>query len=634
MRQHDGRRMPIDTFQPALALAARGAAYRRKAVEWAIIIGTVFIAFWPSVAGDFIWDDVEYLLAPREARELSLASIMWAFSTHSMLAGHYHPLTWLSWMVDFQLAGGPDPRQFHLTNIALHAAHCIVLLSLFRALLALRGIQDAAWISLLGVLVYAVHPLRVESVAWITERRDVLSGIFFAASLLAYLRAKNPEHSRVYSNLAFALFVVSLLCKAWAITLPVLLFIIDFIVTPKNHVSDKPMAWLRSRIHYFAISAVFVLIGVFAAFQIGALVPVTELSLAKRILQASFAWWGYLGMTVWPTGLAPYYSWMGVDFHSWPFVLAAAGVAIVMLIGTLNFPRHRAIAASILAYSFLLAPVLGFAQSGPQSMADRYTYLAILPFHALLTGGVIVWIGRSGFRQRIAACGGLLLVGLLCLQTFRQSAIWLSNETMWARVVETNPLDPVARQTRAMHAASRGNFDLALEDLQVAQTLTPSSSAPGINVAMVLQSMGQTQEALEKLDRMRTAAPADRDIREARVSALRALGKHDDALAELESLVADDPADARSWFSLGSLHHQLLQLDKAMDSLNRAAKLDPGNANTLLERGSLHARLGNLQAAQQDIQQALDVSAANWHGENTARTWLQQIRQAQVPAAN
>jgi tetratricopeptide (TPR) repeat protein len=602
-----------------------------KAIFESLLIATlVSAAFWPSLAGEFVWDDVAYLLQPRQARELSVDSLLWAFSMDAAIAGHYQPLTWLSWMVDFQLADGAHARQFHLTNVLLHAMHTVVLLALFRALLGPLAQGRGRSIVLLGVLLYALHPLRVESVAWITERRDVLCGVFFSGALLAYVRATDVGNSSRLRGLAFALFVISLLCKAWAITFPAVLFAVDFLLNKGGEGTRRLdlasfMKWSLERWHYIACSIGFAVIGLFAAVQSGAVVPVETLPLAYRALQASEAWWSYLLMTLWPMGLSPYYGWQTPGAVSIRAVVAILACVLVGLAAVRCVSRGPALSATILVYSAVVFPVLGFVQSGPQALADRYTYLAMVPWHILLTGVVAGVSAKSLWAYRLAVGAGIVLIVLLSVLSRQQSLVWRDSLTLWSRAVEVSPADLVARHTRAMHAASAGDFALALSDLEFARETAPHSPAPQLGIARVKLMQGQPQQALASLDSLSETDSASTDAVSVRSQALLLLGQDELALVELKRGLGTSPQDAGLWWAIGTLHSDRKEAPEALEALSMAAALSPRNADIFLQRAALFAQLGRLAEAKGDIRQALHVSPADWSGQDDALRWLEQL---------
>lgn len=606
-----------------------GMVWRRFSIQCAAMVTAVFLAFHPALSAGFVWDDVAYLLPQKEARQLGLDSVVWAFSWSSGVAGHYQPLAWISWMVDFELAGGADPRQFHLSNLLLHAVHCCVLLALGRALLRLVNGRSDELVLFAVVLLYALHPLRVESVVWITERRDLLCGIFYSAAVCVHLRQRNREDATPASLVTFLLFVLAGLSKAWAISLPVVLWAIDVLVVPrKPAIVPATIAWVRLHWHFLLVSLAFVMIGLLMARGIGAMVPLSEHGVIGRLLQANYAWWLYLWMTLVPVGLAPHYGWGGVDFLSLRYLIALAGGIGVLLSApwlTRQFPR---LAAVIVCYTAIILPVLGLAQSGPQAYADRYTYLALLPWYFLMACLVAREAKkRPRFRHATLAIGMLFAV-ILSIATIRQSGYWRDDVSLWTRVIEVAPDDPVGWHSRAFHAAKRGDFALALADLEHVRSVTPHSAEPELGIARVQRLQGLREDALLTLERLAVRHPGNRDVLWHLARARRESGQLEAALSTIESLQSLTPEDPGVWVELAEIHRARGDEAAAVVSFGTAIMLDPRNPGHRLSRAELLVRAGRLTEAKLDIEEAMRLAPADWSEEAVATSWLNQINDA------
>ena len=339
-----------------------------------------FTAFLPALDNGFVnWDDDKILLDIYGYRGLGSLHIHWMF-TH-VVQGHYHPLTWLSYAIDYTLWGGLDPFGFHLTNVLLHAGNAVLLFVLATHLLraaltpggggSSRGIY---WGAALAALLFAVHPLRVESVAWVTERRDVLSTLFLLSSVICYVRYRtDPALATLWYGASVFLLVFSLFSKAWGMTLPLVLLVMDFYPFRRLRWGVRSLTSpdaVRAYIDKIPFVLPAVWAGGMAAWAQSAtkiMKSVQEHSLTDRAAQALYGLVFYVWKTVLPTGLAPIHEIPVVmNPYALRFVVAAT---VVVIITTVVFGLRRrwpAGWASWVCYVIVVAPVLGIAQSGPQ----------------------------------------------------------------------------------------------------------------------------------------------------------------------------------------------------------------------------------------------------------------------------
>src|SRR5712691_1395308 len=407
------------------------------------------VAFLPTLGNGFAsWDDALNFLDNPHYRGLGSAQLRWMFTTFH--AGHYIPLTWLSLGLDY-LLWGLNPAGYHLSSLLLHAATALAFY--FLALRLLRAalppsttLAALRWGATVAALVFAVHPLRVESVASATERRDVLSGLFYVLALLCYVKAATasaetaPAHlePRWYA-LALASFAAALLSKSIVVTLPVTLLVLD--VYPLRRLGGAA-GWRASRpwldkLPFFALSAAATIVAFLALLPLGNTRSLADLGIGARIFLSVYGLAFYVFKTLAPLDLSPLYP-LTVTITWWHFavVIAATVLAVSMR------RRWPALTAAWLIYAITLGPVLGFFHNGPQAVADRYTYLACLGW-ALLIGAAAA---QRRFGMRVVRA--LLCVAIigLCLLTWRQVLVWRSAVTLWGHAAS------LASGGRAAHA--------------------------------------------------------------------------------------------------------------------------------------------------------------------------------------
>jgi protein O-mannosyl-transferase len=406
------------------------------------------LPFLPAVTGEFLnWDDDANFLFNQNYRGLGPSNLRWMFTD---IFGHYMPITWLTLGLDHVL-WGMNPTGYHVTSMLLHAVSAALCFLFLQKLLGREGPAAA------GALFFAVHPLRCESVAWITERRDVAAGVFFFLTLLAYLRWTETKGRR-WLWMSVAAFAGMLLCKAMAMTLPVALLVLDAFPL-RRFSSERPAKLLLEKVPFFAL-----MVGAVAATWVPqshaqALYTREAYPYVQSVAQPGYRISFYVLKTFAPVRLSPLY-WYRPDLGL-PQVLgwlAVIGVTALAVVGRRVVP---ALGAAWLAFLILIAPVAGIFQAGPHFAADRYTYFAGVPFAALVAAA---FASLPQARRSIGiAAAAVLLAGLGVLTTL-QSRIWKDSVSLWTRAIELDPDVYFTLQRRGKAFAARGDWDRALAD--------------------------------------------------------------------------------------------------------------------------------------------------------------------------
>lgn len=440
----------------------------RRWLPSALLLGLVVATFAPTLGHGFVWDD-ELLLTgnPRFAQPPELGGWM-LVSTH---AGHWMPLTWLSYALDARLAGGLDARLMRAHNIAWHALAALLLAWLIAELLALvRGEPRAsdAWLSAALAAAWAVHPLRVESVVWITERRDVLSGALLIGASLAWLRGcHGPSRGRSATALrllAIVLFALAAGAKAWGMLLPPALWLSDLALA-RWRGAGRPAPCRVQRWAPLAVMALLSLPLAWLAVQAQAGAEALRSWEAHpaeaRLRQSLYGSIYYLAQTALPRQLSPLREldprpgWRGEEL--------AAGLALLGLLALAGWRARRGggLWLPLLLYLCLIAPVLGWAQSGPQRVADRYAYLATIPWFA----AAALWL-REPLARAPRRWGAALAVAiaLLAIGNLRYARHWRSELTLWQRAVAVEPASPLAQANLGFAHRQLGRQALAAGD--------------------------------------------------------------------------------------------------------------------------------------------------------------------------
>ena len=574
------------TDRPALSLLTRVAAWAIP-VEVACLTAAVLLPVLR--AGWTDWDDPINFLNNPYYRGLGATQLRWMLTTGLM--GHWIPVTWLTLGTDYTL-WGMRPFGYHLTSLLLHAASGAIFYLVARRLLGLampsaspvaHGLGAAA-----AALFFSIHPLRVESVAWITERRDLTSGLFFLLTILAYLKAHERPVRRTGWHLASLAFAgLALASKSIVMGLPVVLVILD--VYPLRRLDPRPQAWLRSEAWPVWREKI-----PFAALAVGAAATayavqrttgyLTEAEPLARVVMVVYNVWFHVWKTFVPRRLGPLYE-MPANLHLLEpaYLLAAIGVLVVTVAIWLLRRRWPAGLAVWVFYLVMLAPVTGVVHTGHHLGADRNTYVSCMGF-ALLVGAAVVAAAAAyprGGRRRLPAAALVGLVALwltgLAISAHRQTAIWHDPETLWARGIEVDPTCSICVHNLAIVVQRRGDQEASLILFQRALALRPDRSEFRGNYGLLLLQMGHRPEGEAEL-RLRLARnPGDFAARTNLGIALIEDGKLADAIGQIEQALRVKP----DWVpALDSLGRALLtdgRLDAAQAAFERALAVNPAD---------------------------------------------------------
>ncbi|MET0503672.1 MAG: tetratricopeptide repeat protein [Candidatus Binatia bacterium] len=622
MTVDDAAAAEIASVEPADRGAMTRAAKRVSYLVPGLVALVTFICFSPALRNDFVnWDDLETLVENENFRGFTWSRLGWMFTTFHL--GHYQPLSWLTFSLDY-LLWGMDPFGYHLTNILLHSANAVLFYFVASRLLEIASPRSNA-VSLklaagLAALLFAIHPLRVESVAWATERRDVLSGLFLLLTVLSYLKAVAPETTgpkvRGWLAASVAFYVLSLLAKASGITLPLVLLVLD--VYPLRRLggagkwfgAEARRVWLE-KLPFFIAAGAAGAVALMAQQKAGALVSTETHDLAGRIVQALYGITFYLIKTLLPTNLAPLYE-IPADLHlfHWRVIFAA----IVFLVLSLGFflARHRwpAGLAGWIIYLLLLAPVLGVAQAGLQLVADRYSYLSCMVWPILAASVVLKQrsTDEASSPARVALLIALplfVLFGLGSL-TWRQTEIWRDSETLWNHALAASP-SSMAYFHVGRFTAQRGDLAEAEKYLRRAVAINPTNDVMHSNLALLLARQGNLAEATVHFHRALEINPADPATLNNMGIALAQQGKLDDAIQYFKRALEITPNDVSGHTNLANVMLARGELDGATEHLRRAIEIDPADAENQNSLAIVLAKRGNFAEAAQYLRRVVEL---------------------------
>lgn len=561
----------------------REAVDRVPRVPWvlpALVALVTAVTFLPALRNGFVaFDDWRNFLTNPHYRGLGPAQLEWMFTTFHM--GHYIPLTWMTLGLDYAL-WGMNPRGYHLTALLLHAATAVAFLFVARRLLRLgfgaAGRDTAIDLgALFSALFFAVHPLRVESVAWVTERRDVLSGLFYLLAILAYLRFTGATDRRRRWYLAsVSLFMCALLSKSMAVTLPIVLLILD--VYPLRRLGGA-VGWRGERarrvyaekIPFALLSLAASAVAVVGLFHLDNRASLDRLGIFGRLAISAYSLVFYLWKTIVPVKLSPLYELPEVvQPWSLPFVLSVAGVIAITALALRLRRRFPALLAAWVAYVVILLPVLGILQNGPQIAADRYTYLACLPW-ALLIGAGVARI-PSRFRAPALAAASAAVAGLALL-TAVQTNVWRDPVTLWRHAAAVDPHGFIIRYNLGRELHNAGHTAEAIPHYELALRERPGSLKALLDAGAAYAKLRDFEHSGEKWKRMLTIRPDDPDALFSLGLAASTTGRTAEAIDYFKRTIASEPDYVEAHTELANAYLKTGEPQKGIDHLEMARRI-------------------------------------------------------------
>ena len=596
---------------------------RRTVLICALLGAVTLAAFWPTIHNDFVsYDDRDYVTEnPHVLGGLTWANAGWAFRTGH--AGNWHPLTWLSHIVDGQLYG-LKPGGHHLTSLLLHAVNAVLLL------LLLQRLTGAFWCSAWVAALFALHPMHVESVAWVAERKDVLSGFFFMLTLLAYARyaeqskvqslgaeiqgpdagVQSPEadlsritdhgsrsmlHATRYYALSLLFFALGLMSKPMLVTLPAVLLLLDF--WPRRRLQSSTV-WrlVGEKIPFLALSVASGVVTFLVQQGAGAVSSLEALPLEFRIANALISYVRYAAKMIWPVQLAVIYPLPADWAAGWVVgaVLVLAGLSVLALYRVRRAPY---LAFGWCWYLVMLVPVIGLVQVGQQAMADRYSYLPLVGlFVAIVWSAAEIPARWPGTRGWLAVCAAAMV--LVCaVLTWNQTGHWRNSATLFEHAIAVTRDNAIAQNNLGVTLLDAGN--LASAEGHFAEAVRLKANYPdGLgNLGVCWAGQGRLAEATELFQRSLKARPTS-SAHYNLANLLSQQGDFEQAEAHYEAALKLKPGLVEAWYNLGALQAKRGKLQAAAQDYAAALRIKPDYVVA-------HLSLGALLAGQKQLDEAI-----------------------------
>jgi len=576
-----------------------------------LVIATLAV-YWQVLDNDFVnYDDDEYVTENiRVYKGVTFDSLTWAFtSSHGNSISpdvyhHWHPLTWVSHMIDCQLYS-LNPRGHHLTSLLFHVANTLLLL------LILVRMTGALWQSSFVAALFAIHPLHVESVAWVAERKDVLSTFFMMLTVWAYiLYVKKGKVKRYLLVVLF--FVFGLMSKAMIVTLPFILLMLDFwplgrlcltrdtrnVVTGQH--TDERLNIFRlvwEKVPFFALAVVSSVVTYIA--QEGAIGTLKMYSLQTRIINAFVAYTEYIVNMVWPVKLAVLYPHPGNSLPLWKGVVTGLALVLITILVIRKARKIPYITVGWFWYVVTLIPVIGIVQVGLRAKADRFTYITLIGLFVIIAWGANDLLSKWPHRKIwLGTLAGIILPVLMVL-TWKQVQHWENSITLYKHTLKHTSNNLLVHNYLGTTLGMQGRTEEAIEHYLQALRLKPNYVEAHNNLAIALGMQGRTEEAIEHFLKASQLKPDDAKAHYNLGVAYKSLGMHKEAIESYRRALRINPDDAKVHNNLGTALGRQGRTEEAIEHFLKALQLKPDYAEA-------HNNLGTALGVQSRAEEAIE----------------------------
>ena len=558
------------------------------------------------------YDDNLYVFENAQVQHgLTAETVRWAWTT--VESGSWQPLVWISYLLDVNLQG-TGPRGFHRTNLLLHIANVLLLY------LVLHAATGSAWRSAFVAGLFAVHPLHVESVTWIAERKDLLAALFGFLALGAYVRYTRAGGWTWYAAM-LAAFMASLMSKQMLVTFPFVLLLLDYwplgrapSPSGEKQAAAAPTKTRRGlvveKLPLFAIVAAFSVLAYWTQARAGAVESLEKYSLATRLANAVVSYATYLRRTVWPVDLAVIYPHPGDAIPGWQVAASAAVLLAITALAVLLIRRRPAILVGWLWFLGTLVPVIGLVQIGRQQMSDRYTYIPLIGLFLAAAWAGPSWSLQSR-RGKAAAIAGACALILLAAASFQQVKFWQNDVTLFEHAVAVTRNNVEARMNFASCLGKQGRAAEAFEQYRAALAIEPDNHYVHHNLGRAYQQAGEIHAAIQEF---RAAVRLQPDYALGHYSlglALLSLMRADEAIASLERSAELQPRSSATQYELGNAFIALRQWDKAAAHFAKGVELNRHDPQAHHNLGVALTQLGRDAEAVDHYKTAISLGLKN-----------------------
>ncbi len=577
-----------------------------------LILGTLLV-FWQVHNFAFVnYDDDDYVYEnPHVLNGLTWDGVVWAFTTNH--SANWHPLTWLSFMLDCQLFG-VNPGWMHLVNLLLHIANTLLLFAVFRKM------TGALWPSAFVAAAFAIHPMHVESVAWIAERKDVLSTLFLLLTLAAYVSYVKRCGLFRYM-LTVLLFALGLLVKPMLVTLPILLLLLDYWPLERirglktedrerktEGVFQKLSAGqlIAEKIPFIALSLVSSVITFLVQLGGSAVIHINSLALKDRIANAFISYTRYTGKLFWPRNLAVFYPFDADSFAFWQVVMCVL-LLLVISIFVIRFGRNqRYLPVGWFWFVATLVPVIGFVQVGQQALADRYTYIPYTGLFIMIAWGLPELLSKWPQRKITLGLSMVISLTILGICTHQQVSYWNNSFTLFSHAIEATQNNYIAYNNLGVAYNSVGRYQDAIEAYKQTIRIKPDHETY-FNLGVACGKLGRQQDEVEAYKQAIRIKP---DYALAYINlgaAYNSVGRYQDAIETYKRVIIIKPDYAEAHYNLGVAYGELGRQQDEIEAYKQATRIKPDYAEAYYNLGVSYEDLGRYQDAVEAYKQTIRI---------------------------
>ena len=579
-------------------MSDRAVALRKDVLLCLVLVLVTLAVFWQVSGFDFVnYDDDLYVYDnPHVTAGLTLAGLKWALTAN--VAANWHPLTVYSHMLDCQVfglwAGG-----HHLTSLALHVANALLLFAL------LRWMTGARWRSFFVAGLFALHPLHVQSVAWISERKDVLSTFLGLLAALGYV-SYAKRSSKGWYAVSLLCLALGLMAKPMLVTLPFLFLLFDYWPLGRLAMREagqrvRPHLVLAEKVPFLALAGISVALTFVYQRAGGAVDVIEQFSLPVRLANACVSYAAYALKMCWPAKLAVFYPHPESGLVPWHVALSALSLVGVSVVVVLLRRSRSYLIVGWLWYVGMLVPVIGLVQVGQQAMADRYTYVPLIGLFIMVTWGVADLLGKRANGRRIGAALGMLALLACAGRTWVEVGYWRNSETLFSRALAVTRDNVVAHTNLGEALARQERYEEAIGHFEEVLRIEPEDTDMYYNLGLAMSSLGRYEEAVEHFNAFIAENPGHVGARLKIGRALIELERFDEAVAHFEEAlrVAPSSVDAHFYLALVSIKQE--KFEDAISHLRTVLRYQPNHptAAQVLEqvqqRQTSEDRSGGLQ---------------------------------------
>jgi len=577
------------------------------------LVIAILVVYWQVRNFQFVnYDDRQYVTKNHHVQDgLTIESIKWSFT--AIHASNWHPLTWLSHMLDCQIYG-MNPGRHHMTNVLLHILNALLLFLVFKRM------TGDLWQSGFVAALFALHPLHVESVAWVAERKDVLSTFFLMLTLWSYTRYVEDSEFNKYL-LVILFFIIGLMAKPMLVTLPFGLLLFDYWPLKrfqlgssgdKNHTMKKPFYWglIWEKTPLFFLSAVSSVGTYLAQKSSGAVHSLASIPFHTRVANAMVSYVSYIGKMIWPNNLAVLYPYPESKML---WKVAGAGLFLIV-VSVIAFRMKRTkpyFVVGWLWYLGTLVPVIGFVQVGVQAMADRYTYLPLIGIFIIIAWGVPDWVPKWRYRRIGLAATTIAILAILIITARLQVRYWSNSVTLFEHALDVTVDNSIAHLNLGEALAEQGKINAAVIHYYEALRIKPGLVAPHLNLGVALKEEGKLDEAI---DHFTTALRLKPDCAEAQYELGDTLNKKGDfagAVKHYQEAIRIKPDYTEAYNNIGVILARQKKDKEAIFHFYKALQIDSAYSGAYYNLGKIFTNQGKIEDAILNYRKTLHLDPDN-----------------------